>query len=67
MAVRGAAVAELAGCWAALTGLWVVLISAVDALEWGVGAAAALLAAFAARAARRAARPDAPVPDGRFW
>ncbi|MGW7517356.1 hypothetical protein ACWGJ2_17375 [Streptomyces sp. NPDC054796] len=42
--------------WLALTGLWLVLITTVDALETAVGAACALLAAVAARAARRAAR-----------
>ncbi|MFG2893481.1 hypothetical protein [Streptomyces sp. NPDC048248] len=47
--------AELICWWAALTGLWLVLISSVDPLEWLVGAAAALLAACAACGARRAA------------
>ncbi|MGP3950686.1 hypothetical protein [Streptomyces sp. 7N604] len=41
--------------WAGLTGLWLVLVSAVDPLEAAVGAAAALVAAVAAHAARRAA------------
>ncbi|WP_438484043.1 hypothetical protein [Streptomyces sp. S186] len=45
---------ELLAWWAALTGLWMVLISTVHALEWVVGGPAALLAAVAAGAARRA-------------
>ncbi|MFF4953047.1 hypothetical protein [Streptomyces chattanoogensis] len=49
--------AELLGWWAVLTGLWVVLISGVDTLEWVVGALAALLAACAACGARRASGP----------
>uniref|UniRef100_A0AAU2UWS0 Uncharacterized protein n=1 Tax=Streptomyces sp. NBC_00003 TaxID=2903608 RepID=A0AAU2UWS0_9ACTN len=53
--VRVAAVsAEVLAWWLLLTGGWLVLISTVDALEWLVGAAAALLAAVGARAARRA-------------
>ncbi|MGW2813690.1 hypothetical protein [Streptomyces sp. NPDC001415] len=53
--VRVAAVsAEVLAWWLPLTGGWLVLISTVDALEWLVGAAAALLAAVGARAARRA-------------
>jgi hypothetical protein len=44
--------AEVVGWWAVLTGLWFVLISRVDALEWMVGSSAALLAALGARAAR---------------
>ncbi|MFH8405704.1 hypothetical protein ACH4FX_13140 [Streptomyces sp. NPDC018019] len=57
----GAAVTtlELAGWWAVLAGLWLVLISSPDLLECLVGAAAALLGAFAARAARRAAATGA--------
>ncbi|WP_033037017.1 hypothetical protein [Streptomyces monomycini] len=50
-----AAVVELAVWWAALTALWLVLVSSLDLLECLVGAAAALLGACAARAARRAA------------
>ncbi|MFI9232760.1 hypothetical protein [Streptomyces rimosus] len=50
---------ELTVWWAALTGLWLVLVSSLDTLEYLVGAAAALLGAFAARAARRAAAGDA--------
>ncbi|MFJ9416532.1 hypothetical protein ACIRPT_20415 [Streptomyces sp. NPDC101227] len=45
---------ELLAWWAALTGLWIVLISAVDTLERVTGTLAALLAACAACAARRA-------------
>jgi hypothetical protein len=44
--------AEVVGWWAVLTGLWIVLISHVDLLEWVVGSCAALLAAVGARAAR---------------
>ncbi|MFE7160884.1 hypothetical protein [Streptomyces sp. NPDC057636] len=47
--------AEVVGWWAVLTGLWIVLISRVDLLEWVVGSCAALLAAIGARAARIAA------------
>ncbi|MFF1691287.1 MULTISPECIES: hypothetical protein [unclassified Streptomyces] len=47
--------AEVVGWWAALTGLWLVLISRVYLLEWMVGSCASLLAAFGARAARLAA------------
>ncbi|WP_030667013.1 hypothetical protein [Streptomyces rimosus] len=50
--------AEPAVWWAVLTGLWLVLVSSLDTLEFLVGAAAALLGAFAARAARRAAAGD---------
>lgn len=50
-----AAAVELAVWWAALAGLWLVLVSTPDTLECAVGAAAALLGAIAARAARRAA------------
>ncbi|MGW8377576.1 hypothetical protein [Streptomyces sp. ODS28] len=50
--VRG--VAEVLAWWAALTGLWLVLISSIDPLETAVGAAVALLGALAARAARQA-------------
>ncbi|MGV9245624.1 hypothetical protein [Streptomyces sp. NPDC003710] len=45
---------EVLGWWAALTLLWLVLISTVDTLEWAVGTAAALVGAVTARAARRA-------------
>ncbi|MCX4726964.1 hypothetical protein OG372_09245 [Streptomyces sp. NBC_01020] len=48
--------AELLLWWAALTALWLVLISTVDVLEAAVGAALALPAAVAARAARTAVR-----------
>ncbi|MFJ3693122.1 hypothetical protein ACIPW9_03295 [Streptomyces sp. NPDC090052] len=48
--------AELLLWWAALTALWLVLISTVDVLEAVVGAALALPAAVAARAARTAVR-----------
>ncbi|MFD7165904.1 hypothetical protein [Streptomyces violascens] len=52
---RAAAVAaEVLAWWLLLTGAWLVLISTVDALEYLVGASAALLAAVAALAARRA-------------
>ncbi|MER7986750.1 hypothetical protein ABTY53_14275 [Streptomyces noursei] len=47
--------AELLVWWAALSGLWMVLIGSVDTLEWVVGALAALFAACAAHEARRAA------------
>ncbi|WP_314175144.1 hypothetical protein [Streptomyces winkii] len=49
------AVPEVLAWWAVLTGLWLVLISTVDAVEIAVGAVLALPAAVAARAARRAA------------
>ncbi|MGW1373590.1 hypothetical protein ACWD6P_04835 [Streptomyces sp. NPDC002446] len=55
MARRLAAGGELIGWWAALTGLWMVLIGPVDTLEWAVGAGAGLIAAAAALGARRAA------------
>jgi uncharacterized BrkB/YihY/UPF0761 family membrane protein len=48
------AVLEVLAWWAALTLLWLVLISTVDTLELVVGAAAALVGAVAARGARRA-------------
>ena len=48
------ALPEVLAWWVALTGLWLVLISTVDAVEVAVGAAVALLAASGARAARRA-------------
>ncbi|MFD9635686.1 hypothetical protein [Streptomyces violascens] len=52
---RAAAVAaEVLAWWLLLTGAWLILISTVDALEYLVGASAALLAAVAALAARRA-------------
>ena len=54
MGRAAAATAELLAWWLLLTGAWLVLISTVDALEYLVGAAAALLSAVAARAARRA-------------
>ncbi|MDX3229095.1 hypothetical protein [Streptomyces sp. ME19-01-6] len=50
-----AGVLEVLAWWAALTALWIVLISTVDLLEVAVGAGVGLLAAVAARAARRAA------------
>lgn len=53
---RAGACAEVFAWWAALTGLWLVLVSSVDGLELGVGVTAALLSACGARAARRAAR-----------
>ncbi|MGC5345591.1 hypothetical protein ACPXCE_17625 [Streptomyces sp. DT24] len=49
-----AVMAEVALWWAALSGLWLTLVSAVDALELVVGGSAALLAALAASRARRA-------------
>ncbi|MFF6996778.1 hypothetical protein ACFY93_17745 [Streptomyces sp. NPDC008313] len=45
---------EVLAWWAALTLLWVILISVPDVLEAVVGAAAALLCALVARGARRA-------------
>ncbi|MEV6027879.1 hypothetical protein [Streptomyces sp. NPDC052036] len=48
------AASEVLGWWAALTLLWLVLISTVDTLEWAVGTSAALVCAIAACAARRA-------------
>ncbi|MER5748712.1 hypothetical protein [Streptomyces sp. NPDC002088] len=48
------ALAEILAWWAALTVLWLVLISTVYTLEWAVGAGAACVGALAARAARRA-------------
>ncbi|WP_239073984.1 hypothetical protein [Streptomyces sp. SID10853] len=48
--------AELLLWWAALTGLWLILISTVDGLEAVVGTALALPTAVAARAARTAVR-----------
>lgn len=53
-----AALSEVLAWWAALTVLWMVLISTVDPVETVVGAALALPAAGAARAARRAARRE---------
>ncbi|WP_409467691.1 hypothetical protein [Streptomyces sp. HC307] len=47
-------VAEVLAWWVALTGLWLVLVSAVDTLELAVGAGSAGVSALAARAARRA-------------
>ncbi|MEU5838876.1 hypothetical protein ABZ820_35160 [Streptomyces diacarni] len=55
MARRLTAALELGAWWVALAGLWLVLIQTVDTLECGVGAGAALLAAYGGRAARRAA------------
>lgn len=40
--------------WAALLGLWLVLISAIDGVELFVGTAVALVGAVSAAAARRA-------------
>lgn len=54
MARRLVAGGQLACWWAALTGLWIVLIGPVDTLEWVVGAAAGLVAAAAALGARHA-------------
>lgn len=48
------AVLEVLVWWAALTGIWLVLISTVDPLELMVGSASALAAAVLARAGRRA-------------
>ncbi|WP_167396591.1 hypothetical protein [Streptomyces antioxidans] len=48
------AVLEVLVWWAALTGIWLVLISSVDPLELLVGSASALAAAALARAGRRA-------------
>ncbi|MFD5743071.1 hypothetical protein ACFXJM_15055 [Streptomyces massasporeus] len=48
------AVAEVPLWWAALTALWLVLVSTVDPLELALGAGASLFGALAARAARRA-------------
>ncbi|KUO06432.1 hypothetical protein [Streptomyces caeruleatus] len=48
------ATAEFLAWWAALAGLWLILVSAVDTLELAVGAGAAAVAALAAVAARRA-------------
>ncbi|MFF1295748.1 MULTISPECIES: hypothetical protein [unclassified Streptomyces] len=45
--------AEILAWWTGLTVLWLVLVSAVDTLEFVVGAAAAAVAALAATAARR--------------
>ncbi|QPP10879.1 hypothetical protein G4Z16_21175 [Streptomyces bathyalis] len=53
-----AALAEVLAWWAALTGLWMVLITTVDPVESAVGATLALPAAVCARAARRAARQE---------
>ncbi|AEW94348.1 MULTISPECIES: hypothetical protein [Streptomycetaceae] len=48
------AVAEVAGWWAGLLVLWLMLISTVDVLETAIGAVAALLGAVSAYVARRA-------------
>ncbi|WP_210946928.1 hypothetical protein [Streptomyces sp. MK37H] len=48
------AVLEVLVWWAALMGIWLVLISTVDPLELLVGSAAALAGAALARAGRRA-------------
>ncbi|WP_405914643.1 hypothetical protein [Streptomyces sp. NBC_00728] len=50
----GALAAEIFVWQAALTALWLVLISTVDPLELFVGLGCALLGAIAATAARRA-------------
>lgn len=47
-------VAELALWWGALLVLWLMLIGAVEPLEWAVGGSAALVGAVAALGARRA-------------
>ncbi|TWV55501.1 hypothetical protein FRZ03_07250 [Streptomyces misionensis] len=47
-------VGELLAWWAALTLLWLVLISSVYPLEWIVGASVAAAGALLARAGRRA-------------
>ena len=46
--------AEILAWWAALALLWLVFISAVDALELVVGTSAALVGAFAAWGTHRA-------------
>lgn len=46
--------AEILAWWAVLALLWLVFISAVDALELVVGTSAALIGAFATWGARRA-------------
>ncbi|WP_328420221.1 hypothetical protein [Streptomyces sp. NBC_00443] len=48
------AAAELLAWWAALTVLWLTLVTTVDTLELAVGAGVAGVAALAAVAARRA-------------
>lgn len=48
--------AEILAWWAALALLWLVFISAVDALELVVGTSAALVGAFAAWGTRWAVR-----------
>jgi hypothetical protein len=49
-----AATAELAGWWAVVALLWLMLISTVDTLETLVGAGVAAAGTIAARAGRRA-------------
>lgn len=48
--------AELLAWWAALLVLWLILVTAVDALELAVGTGVAALGALAATAVRRAVR-----------
>ncbi|MEW2158916.1 hypothetical protein AB0950_27110 [Streptomyces sp. NPDC007189] len=47
-------VGELLAWWAALTLLWLVLITPVYPLEWVVGGSSAAVGALLARAGRRA-------------
>jgi hypothetical protein len=48
------AIGELLAYWAALTVLWLVLITSVYTLEWVVGGSVAAAGALLARAGRRA-------------
>ncbi|MFS4096946.1 hypothetical protein [Streptomyces sp. AF1A] len=48
------ALGELLAYWAALTVLWLVLITSVHPLEWALGGCAAAAGALLARAGRRA-------------
>ncbi|MFG3200575.1 hypothetical protein [Streptomyces sp. NPDC048192] len=48
------AAGELLAWWAALTLLWLVLITPVYPLEWAVGGGSAAVGALLARAGRRA-------------
>ncbi|MGW2228414.1 hypothetical protein [Streptomyces formicae] len=48
-------VGEFLAWWAALAGIWLVLISTVDGMELAVGACCTAVGALAATAARRAA------------
>ncbi|MFF7092005.1 hypothetical protein ACFY9A_06350 [Streptomyces rubradiris] len=48
------AAGEVLAWWAALTLLWLVLITTVDLLEWIVGAGCAAVGAVLARTGRRA-------------